>query len=120
MNRTSIGKEKSGIIDGNNRARFPIDVVFGLKEIDKRVPDFVRRPLHFRHRLLRHADDCCFRRISEKRNPNRRRKRRRVDESSRHRSSRGASRKTSTQSPPHPRSTPILYFALVLPFHFLE
>lgn len=46
MDRTSVGKEKRGVVVRNDGARFPVHVLLPFEETDVGIPDPVRRPFH--------------------------------------------------------------------------
>lgn len=62
MKRTSVDEEKSGVIEGDDRARLPVDVIFVLEEADESVPNALRRPLHIVSLSFGHGFGCGERR----------------------------------------------------------
>lgn len=47
---TGVGEEKGGIVEGDDGAGLPVDMVLALEEADEGVADLGRRPLHRRRR----------------------------------------------------------------------
>lgn len=62
VKRTSVGEEESGVIEGDDRARLPVDVIFVLEEAEESVPHALRRPLHIVSLSFGHGFGCGERR----------------------------------------------------------